>query len=704
VATVRAREPDRTGSVVRGGVSVAYEVFGDGDRTVVFVPIDTIVESRAWKAQVPWLSRRARVVTIDPRGNGRSDRPADPAAYGSVHAAADTVAVLDELGIGSAVLVGLCSSVWTALLVATGSPDRVDGLVAVAPWVPHLTPPHPWRTQHPFDEVPDTDEGWARVTKWYMRKDWQGSAEFFFGEIVSEPHSSKVIEDCVGWALQTTADVVIASDDASPGVENREQVLEVLGRVCCPSLVIHGDEDRCQPSIRATALAEAIGAEEVVLAGAGHLPMAREPVAVNRAIGGFLDRLDGVRAPRRFVLPARRPRRVLYLSSPIGLGHGRRDLAIAAELRRQVPGLQVDWLAQPPLTAWLARRGESVHPASAFLASEAAHVDGLAGEHDLHAFEAIRQMDEILVANFQLFAEIADAEPYDLWVGDEAWELDHFLHENPELKTTAFAWMTDFVGWLPNAGADERETALTADSNAEMLEHVARLPRVRDRAVFVGSPDDVVPGTFGPGLPDIRTWTEQHYDFAGYVTGFDPAEIADRDALRAEFGLGDGPVCVVAVGGSGVGGSLLRRAVDAAPLLAERCPGARTVVVTGPRIDPASLPARPGVEVLGWVPDLHRLLAAADVALVQGGLTTTMELAAAGRPFVYVPLRRHFEQNIHVRHRLDRYRAGRCVPWDEATPERLAGELAELIGTRPDVRPVETDGAARAAALLAELL
>ena len=252
-------------------------------------------------------------------------------------------------------------------------------------------------------------------------------------------------------------------------------------------------------------------------------------------------------------MPARRQPRVLYLSSPIGLGHGRRDLAIAEELRRLRPDVQIDWLAQPPLTAWLERRGETVHPASEFLASEAAHIDELAGEHDLHAFEAIREMDEILVANFMLFHEIAERDPYDLWVGDEAWELDHFLHENPELKRTAYAWFTDFVGWLPNAGADDRETALTADYNAEMLEHIARLPRVRDRAIFVGNPSDVVPEPFGPGLPGIPEWTAAHYDFAGYVTGFDPAEIADRAALRAEFGLGEEPVCVVAVGGSGVG-------------------------------------------------------------------------------------------------------------------------------------------------------
>jgi pimeloyl-ACP methyl ester carboxylesterase len=56
-------------------------VFGEGEPAVVFAPLDPIVHSLAWKAQVPYLARRSRVITIDPRGNGRSDRPQSPAAY-----------------------------------------------------------------------------------------------------------------------------------------------------------------------------------------------------------------------------------------------------------------------------------------------------------------------------------------------------------------------------------------------------------------------------------------------------------------------------------------------------------------------------------------------------------------------------------------------------------------------------------------------
>ena len=262
---MRAVEPSKSGAVERDGVRVAYEVFGEGEQTVVFAPIDPIVESRAWKAQVPWLSRRARVVTIDPRGNGRSDRPADPAAYGKAHAAADTLAVMDELGVDSAVLVGLCSSAWTALLVAADAPERVDGLVAVSPWLPYLTPPAPWRVQYRDDEVPDTEEGWAKLTDWYVRKDFRGSLEFFFGQCAPEPHSSKVIEDCVGWALQTNPDDLLMADAGHPGVDDRDQAQAVLDRVRCPVLVVHGDDDRCQPAARAELVAEVTGGERLTL-------------------------------------------------------------------------------------------------------------------------------------------------------------------------------------------------------------------------------------------------------------------------------------------------------------------------------------------------------------------------------------------------------------------------------------------------------
>ena len=144
--------------------------------------------------------------------------------------------------------------------------------------------------------------------------------------------------------------------------------------------------------------------------------------------------------------------------------------------------------------------------------------------------------------------------------------------------------------------------------------------------------------------------------------------------------------------------------IDAHPLAAARVPGLRTIVVAGPRIDPDSLPRHDGLEVVGYVHNLYRHLAACDLAVVQGGLTTAMELTANRRPFIYFPLGHHFEQNFHVRHRLERYRAGRRMDFDSAPPETIAAAIAEEIGREVDYLPVETDGARRAAERIAEML
>jgi pimeloyl-ACP methyl ester carboxylesterase/predicted glycosyltransferase len=697
----RARYPDAEGYVERDGVRVFWERYGDGEPTILLPPTWEIVHSRFWKAQIPYLARHARVVTFDPRGNGRSDRPDGYHAYARREFAADAVAVLDAAGVDRAVVVSWCD-MGESLLLAAEHPQRVAGLVFIAP---PLSQREPDRGVYPFDAEPGTDDGWAKETRSYWLRDWPGYLEFFFATCFTEPHSTKQIEDCVGWAGDTDMETILAGFRGWETKIITPDVVAALGRrVRCPVLVIHGTDDAQSEAWRGEELARQLGGRLVLLEGAGHGPHARDPVKVNTLVADFAG-VGPAPATRTWTRALRRPRRALYLSSPIGLGHARRDVAIARELRRLVPGLEIDWLAQDPVTRVLEAEGERVHPASAWLANESTHIERESAEHDLHAFQAIRRMDEILVANFMVFHDVVREEAYDLWVGDEAWELDYFLHENPEQKRAAYVWMTDFVGWLPMPDGGEREAYLTADYNAEMIEHIARFPRLRDRAVFVGNPGDIVPDRFGPGLPAIREWVEGHYDFAGYVTGFDPASLGDRDELRRRLGYRpDERVCVVTVGGSGVGGHLLRRVIDAYPEARRRVPGLRMVVVAGPRIDPASLPAADGLEVHAYVHGLYQHLAACDLAVVQGGLTTCMELTAAGRPFLYFPLAHHFEQNYHVAHRLDRYNAGRRMDFATATPEVIAAAIADEIGRPVDYRPVETDGATRAAGLIAELL
>lgn len=293
----RARYPDETGVVVRDGVRVAWERYGDGRPTILLLPTWSIVHSRVWKAQVPYLARHHRVVTFDGRGNGRSDRPAEAAAYDAAEFVEDAVAVLDATDTARAIMVGFSMGGGYALRLAAHHPDRVLGAVFIGAAV-GLADPLPARSEFPFDIDLGIDEGWARENLYSWRRDWPGYAEFFMGQVFSEPHSTKPIEDMVGWALETDPETMITLE-AAPYLEHevarvrltgREAALDLIDRVGCPSLVIHGTEDRIVPFESGRRLAERLETPIVAIEGAGHGIIARDPIKIDLLIEEFVAR------------------------------------------------------------------------------------------------------------------------------------------------------------------------------------------------------------------------------------------------------------------------------------------------------------------------------------------------------------------------------------------------------------------------------
>ena len=287
----RAREPDAAGYAERDGVRLFWERYGDGEPTVFLLPTWSIVHSRHWKAQIPYLARHYRVLTADGRGNGRSDRPAGAASYTEGQFAADALAVMDATATERAVLVALsCGALWSTMLAAD-HPDRVAGVVYLGPAV-GLAPPHPERAVHSFLEPLDTDEGWARYNQHAWLRDYRGFLEFFFSRCLTEPHSTKQHEDCVGWALEIAPETLI---DTEQGLLlcQLERFRDLCARVRCPVLVLHGDEDAIRPLAQGAALAEATGGRLITLAASGHLPHVRDPVKVNLCIREFVESLGG---------------------------------------------------------------------------------------------------------------------------------------------------------------------------------------------------------------------------------------------------------------------------------------------------------------------------------------------------------------------------------------------------------------------------
>lgn len=300
---MRACDPTVEGYVERDGVRLGYQVFGDGSPTVLLLPTWTVVHSRFWKLQVPYLARHFRVVTYDGPGNGRSSRPLDGSAYHHSEQVASALAVLDATGTGRAVVVALSMAANWAVELAATEPARVAGLVAIGPSVP-LPAGQAARSRHfapnaPLPDLPpsavpaggnDPAEHWAKYNVEYWRKHHEDFLWFFFGQTFSEPHSTKQIEDAVGWGLETTGEVLAVHHQ--PGSYPDETTFRRwCEQVSTPAMVIHGDDDHTSPLARGQQLAELISAQLLALEGSGHIPLARDPVPVNLALRDFIEQV-----------------------------------------------------------------------------------------------------------------------------------------------------------------------------------------------------------------------------------------------------------------------------------------------------------------------------------------------------------------------------------------------------------------------------
>jgi pimeloyl-ACP methyl ester carboxylesterase len=293
----RARYPDEAGYIERHGVKVFWERYGEGEPAVLFLPTWSIVHSRCWKAQIPYFARHSRVLTFDPRGNGRSDRPPDAAAYAEAELAADALAVMDATNTERAVLVSLSKGAQRALLLAADHPERVTAAAFIGPFFP-VSALHGlrWRLMvHPrlrraMFTPPPVAAGWLKFNGAHWRADYPDFVEWFMRRVYNTQHSTKQIEDSIAWALETDAETLIATvvSDLAAAATRREQTA-LARRVRCPVLVLSAPNDKITAHADAKALARATGGQLVSIRDGGHNPHARKPVGVNLALRRFIE-------------------------------------------------------------------------------------------------------------------------------------------------------------------------------------------------------------------------------------------------------------------------------------------------------------------------------------------------------------------------------------------------------------------------------
>ena len=367
-------------------------------------------------------------------------------------------------------------------------------MVFIAPALP-LPPATPrLKAMREFDEPRDDYVGWGKWNRHYWVEHYEDFLEFFFSQCFTEPHSTKQREDCVGWGLETDAETLVATQLA-PRLQDEEGVRALLSRIDCPMLVIHGSDDAVRPCASGARLAELANGALVGPRGLG--PSAPRP-------------RPGQGEPARCATSSRRPppprswvrgqvppqARALRLLPD----RARPRAARRGDRRRaaQAPSRPRDRLARPAPGHGGARGARRADPSGQRVPGERVAATSRASRPSTTCTASRRSGGWTRSCSPTSWSSTTSSarSTYDLWIGDEAWELDYYLHENPEQKRPPYVWLTDFVGWLPMADGGEHEAFLTADYNAEMIEHIARFPRVRDRAVFVGNPDDIVPERF----------------------------------------------------------------------------------------------------------------------------------------------------------------------------------------------------------------
>jgi len=403
-------------------------------------------------------------------------------------------------------------------------------------------------------------------------------------------------------------------------------------------------------------------------------------------------------------------KRILFISGSVGLGHVVRDLVIAKELRDQIPEVKLSWLASEPAATVLRDAGEKLVSEVDKWAQESDIIEKVNKEfaekgkvYNVNLAKYLFSSKEPWKNNVKIFKQLLDKEQYDLVIGDEVYEIAIAIRDNIIKIKPTFVMIYDFIG-LDTMTNNPFEKLIAFKTNKGWAKGIKKSSEKVITRIFIGELADVPDKRFGFLLPNRRKNSKGKYNFVGYILPFNPEEYTDKQKIREKFNYGKEPILVCSIGGTSVGQSLLELCAESLSIIRDKVPDLCMILVAGPRISSNSFKKSEGLVVKEYIPNLYEHFAACDLAIVQGGSTTTLELTALRRPFIYFPIEGHAEQQLHVAQRLERFGAGIKMQFSKTTPEMLAEKVISNIGKEVHYSSMPLDGAKNAVKVINTLL
>jgi predicted glycosyltransferase len=396
-------------------------------------------------------------------------------------------------------------------------------------------------------------------------------------------------------------------------------------------------------------------------------------------------------------------KKILFVSGSLGLGHVGRDLEIAKALRQRFPEIEISWMAESPASEVLEEAGEKLLPETHLLYSSNSELERSASQYKANLVRWVMNVRKGWAKNAEVYAGVSARYSFDLWIGDEAYDIMIAMNADNSLKKCTFVVIYDFFG-LEATTLNPIDHLVVYMTNRLWLKFLRSNPPLADQSIFIGEMADIPDKKFGFMQPNKRKLAEKTLNFVGYVLPDDIKDYRDKIKAREVLGYGINPLVICSIGGTAAGKDLLKLCVDACPLVRKQIPDLNMVLVCGPRVQPDTIQAPEGVKVLGYLPNLYRHMGAADICVVSGGGTITLELTALQKPFLYFPLEDHFEQEVEVANRCKRHRAGIKMTCSATNAEILSKAIISNITKAVDYETIPINGSKEAAKIIESLL